>query len=143
MQYKLLPISQEVQAIRQWNVVEKLFPDIFLINQNWAYLWGHIVKFYKFCFNCLPSWGLSGSIKIKLQSICFYLKLNIFKKQKWPWISLLASFSAWFLKKNISLVIFYYLTKFQCPVAFTLWDIGDYIYWNCLLTSLWRQKFWY
>ena len=32
------------------------------------------------------------------------------------------SFSAWFLKKNIS-VISHYLTKFHCLFAFTLWDI--------------------
>ena len=53
-----------------------------------------------------------------------------------------ASFSAWFLKKNISLVIFFYLTEFQCLVAFTSWDIGQYVYCNSLLTGLWRNKFW-
>ena len=38
-------------------------------------------------------------------------------------ISLPVSFSAWFLKKNVSLVMFYYLTKFHCLTAFTSWDI--------------------
>ena len=125
------------------NVVEKLFPCPFLKNQNWAYLWINIPKFYIFCFNCLPSWGLSKMIKTKLQPICSYLKQSFFVfYKKWSGTSLLASFSTWFLKKNISVVIFYYLTKFQCLVAFTSWDIGQYVYSNCLLTKLWRQKFW-
>ena len=55
--------------------------------------------------------------------------------------SLPVLFSAWFLKKNIY-VIFCYLTKFRCLVAFTLWDIGQYVYWLCFLTRLWRHKFW-
>ena len=53
-----LPISQDIKAIRQWNLVswkkitwetfkkndtqnvmQKIFPSSFLKNQNWAYLW--------------------------------------------------------------------------------------------------------
>ena len=51
------------------NVVEKLFPDTFLENQNWAYLWINILKFYIFCY-CLASWGLSKLIETKLQTTC-------------------------------------------------------------------------
>ena len=40
------------------------------------------------------------------------------------------------------LVIFYQLTKFDCLVAITSWDIRQYVYFNCLLTRLWRHKFW-
>ena len=36
------------------SVVEKLFPDPFLKNQNWTYLWIIIPKFYTFCY-FLPS----------------------------------------------------------------------------------------
>ena len=36
-----------------------------------------------------------------------------------PFTILLTSFSVWFLKNNIFLVIFYYLTKFHCLVGFT------------------------
>ena len=39
-------------------------------------------------------------------------------------------------------IICYYLTKFHCVVVFTSWDIGQYAYCNCLLTSFWRHKFW-
>ena len=49
-----------------------------------------------------------------------------------------ASFSVWYLKKNISVVIFYYLIKLQSLVTFTSLDIGQYMYRNCLLTRLWR-----
>ena len=56
--------------------------------------------------------------------------------------SLPNSFSDWLLEENISLVMFYYLTKFHCLVAFTSWDIGQYVYCNYLLTRFWRHEFW-
>ena len=37
------------------NVVEKLFLDPSLKNQNWAYLWINSLKFYTVCFYCMPS----------------------------------------------------------------------------------------
>ena len=39
-------------------MVEKLFPDSFLKNQNWEYLWINSLKFYAVCFYCISSWGL-------------------------------------------------------------------------------------
>ena len=45
------------------NVVEKLFPDLFLQNQNWAYLWINSLKSYTACFYCMPSWDLSKYIE--------------------------------------------------------------------------------
>ena len=88
----------------------------------------------------MPSWKLSTYFKTKLQITCFYLKDFFFKKKKKSEISLPASFSAWFLKKNIS-VIFYCLTKFQCMVIFTLWDIRQYVYCSCLLTRMWCHEY--
>ena len=38
--------------------------------------------------------------------------------------------------------IFFYLTKFYCLIAFTSRDIGQYVYGNCYLTTLWRHKTW-
>ena len=129
------------------NVVEKLFPDPFLKYQNWAYLRINILKFYLFCLYCLESRALSKLIETKLQTTCIYLIKKTKKKnkkrsgnKKKSGTSLPAPFSAWFLKKNISLVIFFYLTIFQCLVAFTSWDIGKYVYCNSLLTRLWRNK---
>ena len=55
------------------DVVEKLFPDPFLKNQNWACLWINSLKFYTICFYCMPSWGLSKDINAKPQTTFFYL----------------------------------------------------------------------
>ena len=55
------------------NVMEKLFPDPVLKNQNWAYLWMNSLKFYIVYFYCMLSWGLSKYIETKLQTIYFYL----------------------------------------------------------------------
>ena len=65
-----------------WNVVEKLFPDPFLKNQKWVYLWINGLQFYTVCFYCMLSWGLSKNIETKLQINCFYNMLSILKKQK-------------------------------------------------------------
>ena len=62
------------------NVVEKLLPDSFLKNWNWAYLWINNVKFYTICFYCVPSWRLSKHFETKLQTSCFYLILSFFQK---------------------------------------------------------------
>ena len=63
----------------------------------------------------MPSWRLLKHIETKLQTTFFDLFL----------------FSEQFLKENISLVILYQLTRFHCLVAFTSWDIGQYVYCNC------------
>ena len=63
-------------------MVEKLFPDPFLKNQNWPYVWINILKSYIFCCYCLPNWGLSKVVKTKLQTTCFYLIYRLFKIQK-------------------------------------------------------------
>ena len=33
-------------------------------------------------------------------------------------------------------IIFYQLAKFYWVIAFTSWDSGQYVYWNCLLNRL-------
>ena len=45
-----------------------------------------------------------------------------------------------FLRKMVSHVTFYELTKFCCLTVFNSRDIGQYVYYNCLLTKLGRQK---
>ena len=56
-------IEYNMRNIFSWkktqNVVEKLLPDPFLKNQNWAYLWINSLKFYSVCFYCMPSWRLA------------------------------------------------------------------------------------
>ena len=82
-----------------------------------------------------PNW-----LKLSCRPLAFTSNKAFQKSNKRSGTILSASFSAWFLKKNISIVIFFYLTKFQCLVAFTSWDIGQYVYCNSLLTTLWRNK---
>ena len=80
-------------------------------------------------------------LKLSCRGFTFTSYKAFSKNKKRSWTSLPALFSAWFMTKYISLVIFYYLTKCYCLVAFTTWDVGQYIYCNCLLTKLWRHKF--
>ena len=124
------------------NVVEKVVPVPFLKNWNWAYLWINNLKFYTVYFYCIPSWGLSKYIETKLQTTYFCSYKAFLKNKKRSGTSISDSILAWFLKKNIYLVLFYWLIKFNCLVAFTPWDIGKYMYCNCLLTRLWRHKYW-
>ena len=123
------------------NAVEILFPDPFLKNQSWPYLWINSQKFYTACFYCMPGWGLSKYIKLRCRPLAFISCKAFLKNKKRSRTSLPVSFSQSILKKNMSHLIFYYLTKFSCLVKFTLWDIGQYVYCNCLLTMLWRHKF--
>ena len=81
-------------------------------------------------------------LKLSCRLFAFTSYKSFLKNKKRSGTSLPVSFSAWFYKKYISIVIFYYLTRFQCLVAFTSWDIGHYAHCNSLLTKLWRQKFW-
>ena len=55
------------------NVIEKLFPGPFLKNQKWAYLCINNLKFYKVCFYCMPSSGLSKYMETKLKTTRLYL----------------------------------------------------------------------
>ena len=73
-------------------------------------------------------WGLLGKICHNFKGPSTFVTFNNIK--------------AWFLKKNVSLIVFYWLTKFHCLMAFTLWNIGQYVYCKCLLTRLWPHKFW-
>ena len=88
------------------------------------------------------SWGLSKYIEAKLETTCFYLIKGFFKNKKRPGTSFPASLSGWFSNKNVYLVIFNELTKLHFVVAFTSWDIGQYVYCNCLSTRLRGHKFW-
>ena len=81
-------------------------------------------------------------MKLRCKPLAFTSRKTILKNKKSSGTNLPALFSAWCLKKNIFLVIFYYLTKFHCLVALNSWDIGQYVYCNCLLTRLWRHRFW-
>ena len=124
---------------RTQSVVEKLFPDPFLKIQNWVNLWINILKFLYFVFIVCQVEDYRKWSELSCRPLAFTSYKAFLKNKKRSGTSLPTSFSAWFFKKNIS-VIFYYLTKFQCLVAFTSWDIKQYVYCRCLLTLVWRQK---
>ena len=44
----------------------------FLKYQNLEKLWINSLKFYKVCFYCMPSWGLSKYIETNRQATYFY-----------------------------------------------------------------------
>ena len=100
--------------------MEKLFPDPFLKTQNWAYLWINSLKCCTVCFHCQ---SLPNILKLRCWPLAFNSYKGFLKNKKRSWTSLLASFSAWFLRKSISHVIFYKLTKFHRLVVFSWWDI--------------------
>ena len=65
------------------------------------------------------------------------LNLDFLKKCE---TSFFTAFCERFFWKNVSRVTFYQLTKFHCLIAFSSWNIGQYVYRNCLLTRLRRRK---
>ena len=54
-------------------MMEELFPDSLLKNQNEAYLSINSLKFYTVCFYCMSSWGIWKDTETKLQTTCFYI----------------------------------------------------------------------
>ena len=119
----------------------KLVLDPFLKSQNWAYLHTNSLKFYTASFYCMSSWGLLQYIETKLHATCIYFIWSFLEKRGLQLVCL-SHFLNDFLKTIYYLVVFYCLTKFHCLVAFTSWDIGQYVNCDCLLTRMWRQKFW-
>ena len=78
--------------------------------------------------------GYRKILKLRCTPPAFTSYKSVLNMKKWSGTSLPASFSAWFLKKNIS--------KFHCLIAFTSRNVGQYVYCNCLLTRLWHHKIW-
>ena len=117
-------------------------PRPFSKKPNWAYLWINSQKFYTACFYCMQGQWLLKYIKLIYSPLAFISCKAFLKNKKRSRTTLPVLFSQSVLKKNMSLFIFYYLTKFRCLVKFTLWDIVQYLYCNCVLTTLsrhWRK----
>ena len=128
-------IEYNLRNITQ-NVVEKLFPDTFLKNQNWPYLWINILKFYIFYFYCLQVEDYRNWLKLIWQPVAFISNKVFLKNKKRPGTSLPALFFAWFLKKKHFSCYIILSDQISSLVAFTSWDIGQYVYCNSLLSWL-------
>ena len=120
---------------RTQNVAEKLFSDPFLKNQNWEYLWINSWNFYTVYFHCLPTSGLSKYIEMKWQITCFYLFAFLFLLE----LVSLPHFLLDFWRKIFLLLYSINQSNFDCLYFLRYWA---HVYCNCLLTSLWRHKFW-
>ena len=88
------------------NVVSKLFPDFFLKNQNWTYLWINSLKFHTVFFFFVCSVEVYQIIlKRSCRPLAFTSYKACLKNKKRSGTSLPASFFAWFLK-NIFLLLY-------------------------------------
>ena len=129
-----------------YNMVEKILLDLFIKNQNWAYLLINSLKLYTQLVLIVSQVENFQSI-LKLSWLAFtsykaFLKKKKNQNKKRFRTSLRVSFSTRFFKKIFCFVMFYYLTKFHSLVAFTSWDIWQYVYCNYLLTRLRRHRLW-
>ena len=88
----------------------------------------------RFVFIVCPSLGLQNVLRLRCWLLAFSLYKTFSKLKKRSVSRLSASFSAWFLKKNISHVIL--TDQTSLPNCFTSWDIWQYVYCNYLLSSL-------
>ena len=107
---------------------------------KWAYPWTK--SFMQLVFIVFQVEDYRSILKLSCRPLAFTSYKASLKNKKRSETSLPASFSEWFLKKIIPIVMLYYLTNFYCLFAFISWDIRQYVYCNCLLTRLWRHKFW-
>ena len=124
------------------NMVGRLVPDLFLFLKRLYIRYKQVVcSFISLCFS-------SPRISIQQKQtaencrllIWRYTRFWFFRKESRTSFS--SVFCVWFFNKKVFHVIFYYLTKFHGLIAFTSWDIEQYVYCNCLVTRLWHHKFW-
>ena len=144
MQYTYYPISQEVKAIRQiihkmwWRIYSHtLFQKTKIDYTSVSLVW----SFIKFVFIICQVNGFRNILKLRSRPFAFTSYKTFSKIEKRSGTSPPASFLAWFLKKNISIVRVYWLTKFHWLVTFNSWDIEQYVYFLFFLTRLWIMTF--
>ena len=81
---------------------QKLVSDTFVKNQNWAYLWINSLK----CFTVFLLYVKQRCWPLAL-ILCLWPYVNLSKNKNRSETRLSASSSVWFLKKNISHIVFY------------------------------------
>ena len=102
------------------NCGEKLFPDSFLKNKNWAYLISFIQFFY-----CMPSKRLLKYIETKLRTTCSYLIWSFLKNESG--LDFLSHFQHYFWRKIFLLLKYVNWSNFHCLPAFTSSHIEEYV----------------
>ena len=81
------------------SLVDKLFPDPFQKNQNWAYLWINIVKFYMFFFFVCQAEDYRKWLKLSCRPLAFPSYKAFLKNNKRCGISPLPHFLYDFWRK--------------------------------------------
>ena len=110
------------------NVVEKLFLEPSLKIKIEPISGSTAQSFIQFVFIDCQVEDYRSILKLSCRTLAFVSYQASLNNKKRSGTSLPASFSAWCFKKNISLVIFFSLTKFYCLVVIISWDIGQYVY---------------
>ena len=83
------------------SMVETLFPDPFLENQNWEYIWiNKVSKVLCIFFIVCQLEDHRKWLKLRCRPLAFTSNKAFLKNKKRSGSSLPASFSAWFLKKT-------------------------------------------
>ena len=88
---------------------------------------------YSFFFIICQVEDYRNILKVSSRSFVTSSYKVFYKNKKRSKTSLPVSYSTWFLKKKIYIILFYYLIKF---LSVCLYFIGQYVYCNCLLTWL-------
>ena len=94
---------------RQQIITIHIFPNISRSKSNQAMKMGQLIEYKSrvFVFIVCPSWGLAKYVKQRYWPVTYALYKAFIKNKKRFLTSLPTIFSAWFLKKHISRVIFY------------------------------------
>ena len=121
---------------------EKLFPDSFLKNLNWAYIWINNIKFIQFVFVDCQVDDYRSILKLSCWPLVFVSNQAFFlKKKKKRGAPVL--FSAWYLKKKYLpcyILLPDQISLFSCLYYVRYWAI--YVLQFFVNISLWRLKFW-
>ena len=141
---KLIEYNMNITSFKycEENEVGRVVLDLFFFFRKALYVVKANVQRLSFnMFLCSP-WTYNKNKLYNCSDFWSRDKLDFDFFRKSPETSFWTTFCVWFFKENVSNVIFYHLTRFHCLIAFSSWDIGQYVYWNYLLLSLWRHKFW-
>ena len=111
------------------------------LNWNWTYLWTSSLKFYIVCLYVQVE-GYWNILKLNCRPLAFiYHMQSLFKRQKSLGLVPQPHFLHDFWKKLFSCYILL-PDQILLSVAFNSWNVGEYVYFKCFLTRLWRHKFW-
>ena len=107
-----------IHKMRWRNFSQTLFQKTKIEYTSVSLVW----SFLKFVFMMCQVNSFRNILKLRSRPFAFTSYKAFSKIEKRPGTSPPASFSAWFLKKNISIVRLYWLTKFHWLVTFNSWD---------------------